>query len=238
LCDLIAHRQHPSLSSTGVTLRADFYDRPLLYEGFGELLHARTEVVVPLSAHELERAIVGPVERVGATVAPALVAQLIADVGDQPGALPLLQFAMTELFERRVDSTLTSGAYIEIGGVSGGLARRAEEILESLSEEEKEAARQLFLRLVTLGEGTEETLRRILRAEFLSLHTDPRGMHAAIDAFGRARLLSFDRDPETRGPTVEVAHAALLREWKPAARVDRRGPRGPPDRAVAGRFGS
>jgi WD40 repeat protein len=100
-----------------------------------------------------------------------------------------------------------------MGGVSGGLARRAEEIFDSLSEEEKDAARQLFLRLVVFGEGTEDTLRRILRAELLSLQTDPSGMHAALDAFGRARLLSFDRDTETRGPTVEVAHAALLREW-------------------------
>ena len=196
-----------------ITLRADFYDRPLLYGSVAELVRNGTEVVVPLTAPELERAVAGPAERAGVTVGPGLVAQLVADVADQPGALPLLQYALTELFDRRQNSALTADAYREIGGVPGALARRGEEIFASLSGGAKEAARQLFLRLVTLSEGVEDTRRRVLRAELVSIHADRREMEAAVDAFGRARLLSFDRDPETRGPTVEVAHEALLREW-------------------------
>jgi hypothetical protein len=67
------------------TLRADFYDRPLAYRGFAELIRSRTEPVVPLSPEELERAIAGPAENVGVTVEPALVAQVVADVSEQPG---------------------------------------------------------------------------------------------------------------------------------------------------------
>ncbi|MCK2220447.1 protein kinase [Actinomadura sp. ATCC 31491] len=196
-----------------VTLRADFYDRPLQYGGLAELVRSRTEVVVPLSAEELQQAVTRPAEAVGVKVAPGLVAQMVADVADQPGALPLVQYALTELFDRRQDAMLTPSAYRQIGGISGALARRADQIFLALPDGVREAARQLYLRLVTIGEGTGGTRRRVPRAELVCLQPGPQEMEAAIDAFGAARLLSFDRDPDTRAPTVEVAHEALLREW-------------------------
>ena len=196
-----------------VTLRADFYDRPLSFPGLAELMRTRMETIVPLTAEELERAIDGPAARVGVVPELALIAEMVADVSDRPGALPLLQYALTELFERRRGRALTLEAYREIGGVSGALVRRAEELYEAMSEPEREAAKQLFLRLVIAGEGTSDTRRLVPRAELLSVEVDRRAMERVIDTFGRHRLLSFDRDPATRGPTVEVAHEALLRSW-------------------------
>jgi WD40 repeat protein/class 3 adenylate cyclase len=196
-----------------ITLRADFYDRPLLYRGFAELLRSRVEAVVPLSPEELERAISGPAKRVDVRLEHGLVAEMLADVADEPGALPLLQYALTELFERREDSVLSLDAYRAIGGVSGALGRRAEELYGDLDGKGKEAARQLFLRLVALGEGAEDTRRPVPRSELVSLEIDQQAMAAVIDAFGRARLLSFDRDSRTGAPTVEVAHEALLTVW-------------------------
>ncbi|HET6790575.1 MAG TPA: extracellular solute-binding protein [Actinomycetota bacterium] len=206
-------------SSTGarirviVTLRADFYDRPLTVAGLAELMRTRTVTVVPLTAEEIERAIDGPAERVGATPELALVAEMVADVSERPGALPLLQFALTELFERRRGSVMTLEAYRQIGGVSGALARRAEELYAGLNAEGRRAAKQLFLRLVTVGEGIADTRRLVPRAELLSLPIDRRAIEGVIDLFGHHRLLAFDRDPTTRGPTVEVAHEALLGSW-------------------------
>jgi len=199
-----------------ITLRADFYDRPLSYPGLAELLKARTVTVTPLLPEELERAVSGPAERVGVNVDPALVADVAADVKAQPGALPLLQYALTELFDHRENAMLAQESYRRIGGVSGALARRAEDLYASLDEHGKEATRQLFLRLVTLaGEGGgADTRRRILRAELTSVDMDSAAMEAAMNAFGARRLLSFDRDPETRAPTVEVAHEALLGQWE------------------------
>ena len=104
-----------------VTLRADFYDRPLLYRGFAELFKSRVEAVVPLSAEELERAISGPAKRVDVSLEPGLVAAMLADVAEEPGALPLMEYALTELFERRDGRVLFLEAYREIGGVSGAL---------------------------------------------------------------------------------------------------------------------
>jgi WD40 repeat protein/class 3 adenylate cyclase len=212
------------------TLRADFFDRPLLYPDPGELMRERTAVVLPLSAEELERAIVRPAAQMGVASEPELIAAIIKDVGEQPGALPLLQYALTELFERRDQdtNTMTVAAYRESGGVLGALARRADELYEGLSDEEREACRQLFLRLITLGEGVEDTRRRVRRAELASISPDTKPLDRVIDLYGRYRLLTFDSDPITKGPTVEVAHEALirswvrLREWLDASRADLR----------------
>jgi WD40 repeat protein/class 3 adenylate cyclase len=196
-----------------VTMRADFYDRPLLYKRFGDLVGARTQTVTPLAAEELERAISGPAERAGVVLEPGLVAQMVTDVGGEPGALPLLQYALTELFEQRRGSTMTLDGYRAIGGVSGALARRADSVYGELDEDQKEAARQLFLRLTATVVEEELARRRVPRSEVLSVDVGSTAMESAIEAFGAARLLSFDRDPVSGSPTVEVAHEALFREW-------------------------
>jgi WD40 repeat protein/class 3 adenylate cyclase len=196
-----------------VTLRADFYDRPLLYRGFAKLFHSRVEAVIPLSADELERAISGPARRVDVSLEPGLVAAMLADVAEEPGALPLMEYALTELFERRDGRVLTLDAYREIGGVSGALGRRAEELIGELDDQGKEAARQLFLRLVALGEGAEDTRRRVLRSEIASLGLEEQALAMVIDTFGASRQLSFDRDDRSGAPTIELAHEALLTAW-------------------------
>jgi WD40 repeat protein/transcriptional regulator with XRE-family HTH domain len=152
-----------------VTLRADFYDRPLRYSGLGELMQARTEVVLPLTPDELEQAIVGPAKRVGVAVEPELIADIVHDVGEQPGTLPLIQYALTELFERREGRKLVRTAYRAGGGVRGALARRAEAIYAALDPASQVAARQIFLRLVTLGTGAEDTRRRVRQSELESI---------------------------------------------------------------------
>ena len=196
-----------------ITLRADFYDRPLQYDQFGELLRSRTEVLLPMNSDELVAAIAGPAERAGVRFEDGMAVAIATDVAEQPGALPLLQYALTELFEQRKDRTITQEAYEQIGGVEGALIRRAEETYQSLDLKNQEAAQQLFLRLITLGEDVEDTRRRVLRSELTALQIDPQVMEMTIDSFDRARLLTFDRDPSTRSPTVEIAHEALMREW-------------------------
>jgi WD40 repeat protein/DNA-binding XRE family transcriptional regulator len=196
-----------------ITLRADFYDRPLLYLPSSELMGQRTEVVGPLSSDELYKAITGPAERAGLELESGLAATIMQDVGEQSGMLPLVQYALTELYERREGRLLTLTAYRASGGVFGSLASRAESLYGSLTAAEQAEARQLFLRLVTLGEGMEDTRRRVLMPEVLSAAENEQALHRVVDLFGRYRMLTFDRDPLTGGPTVEVAHEALLRTW-------------------------
>lgn len=194
-----------------ITLRADFYDRPLMYPDFCDLVSQRTEIVSPLASTELRSAIVAPLDRLGIRWDAELVSTIIDEVKDQPGTLPLLQYALTELFERREGEAITTGAYKAIGGILGALARRADEVYESLTSAQQETARQLFLRLVRLGEGTEDTRRQALHSELISLDQDT--MHDVLTIFGQSRLLTFNHASTTREPTVEVAHEALIREW-------------------------
>ena len=198
-----------------LTLRADFYDKPLRYPELATLVKASTVPVTPLAPDELERAIAEPAERVGVELEPGLVAGIVADVIDQPGALPLLQYALTELYERRVSGMLTNDAYVALGGLAGALSRRADDLTDALDAAGQDSVRRLFSRLVTLGEGSEDMRRRALRSELTDVPDD------VLDQFGAARLLSFDRDPSTREPTVEVAHEALIRQWpRPRAWLD------------------
>ena len=139
-----------------VTLRADFYDRPLFHPEFGRLVDERTAVVLPLSPEELEQAIRLPAEAVGVSIEGRLLAAIVHDIYDRPGAFPLMQYALTELFERRVGRRLTVNAYQDSGGVLGALGKRAEQIYAALDPSGQEAARQVFLRLVPLGEGAED----------------------------------------------------------------------------------
>ena len=196
-----------------IALRADFYDRPLGYREFSLLLEAGQVNVYPLSPAELELAITGPAAAAGVDIEPGLVADIIADFAEQPGALPLLQYALTELFERRESNTLTAEAYRRIGGVSGALARRSEQLYADLDLAGMHAARKLFTRLVTLADEGSDSRRRVRREEIEALDGGTGALAGVIDGFGRQRILSFDRDPTTHSPTVEIAHEALLRAW-------------------------
>jgi WD40 repeat protein/serine/threonine protein kinase len=197
-----------------ITLRADMYDRPLLYPAFGEVLSTRFETILPLNSQEIEQAIVSPAERINMRFEPGLVDSILADIKQQPGALPLLQYALTELFERRDGFLLTRAGYTETGGVLGALASRADELYDGLDSDSQRATRQLFLRLVTLGEGVEDTRRRVLRSQLNAIARDRLVIQHVIDSFGKYRLLTFDYEQSSRAPTVEIAHEALIRVWE------------------------
>jgi serine/threonine protein kinase len=171
-----------------VTLRADFYDRPLLLPTISEIMRLRTEVITPLSPSELGEAIVEPARRLGVSLEAGLESAIIQEVTDHPGALPLLQYLMSELFQRRDGMMMTLAAYREMGGVRGALAKRAEEIYESFSPQQRIAMQKLYLRLITLGEGTEDTRRRPLLAEVTTLSGDPTIIRDVIEVLGKARL--------------------------------------------------
>ncbi len=196
-----------------VTLRADFYDRPLGHARLGELLRDGTQVITAMNAEQLERAVAGPVEQFAITYEPSLIAQLVTDVADRPGALPLLQYALTELFSQRKGNQITSADYAELGGVSCVLSKRAEGLLAALPAGAHDVARQVFLRLVTVGVDADDTRRRVLQSELEALQVDRSILDSVLASFGRRRLISFDRDPVTRSPTVEISHEALLSEW-------------------------
>jgi basic membrane lipoprotein Med (substrate-binding protein (PBP1-ABC) superfamily)/DNA-binding SARP family transcriptional activator len=212
--DLLAHGVRDDTHAVHVlaTLRADFYDRPLAEPRFGQLFADNVVTVVALGPDELESAATLPARQLDIDVEPRLVGRLVADVAGQPNALPLFQYALTELFDARSGSTLDLATYERIGGVRKAVARRAESLYGQLGPAEQEAARQLFLRISTVS-GDVVGRRRVPASELVSLDIDVIALRNVIDAYSRYRLLALDRDPATGSPTVEVAHEALLAEW-------------------------
>jgi len=197
-----------------LTLRADQYGRPLEHAEFGARLGSGIVNVVPLSPDELEVAAMEPARHSGVTFEPAVLAELIADVVGQPGGLPMFQYALAELFDRRVGDVMTAEAYRAMGGVRGALTQRADDTYDALDAEQRDVAQQLFLRLVTTTDNDEWSRRRVHASEIVALDLDVVSMQNVIERFARHRLLSLDRDAVSGHPTVEIAHEALLTEWE------------------------
>jgi len=204
-----------------LTLRADFYDRPLTYPDFAPLLSQHTEVILPLSIEEMTHAIEKPVEREQIKFEPGLVPRMIEDVRDQPGALPLLQYALTELFIARDGHLITRKAYDLSGGINGAIQRRADDLYAGLEATGQAAVREVMLRLV---DPFTYTRRRVVLSELAHIQ----GREAVLSRYVDSRLLTLDHDAKTRVPTLEVAHEALiatwdrLRDWVDAAQAELR----------------
>jgi hypothetical protein len=199
-----------------LTLRADFYDRPFAYPALGRLIQQQQCAVLPMSLDELCEVIERPalLPDVRLTFDEDLVGDLLFDMRGQPGALPLLSFALEQLFHHRRDHRLTRYAYQEIGGVRGALSQHAEATYAALpSEAHRRRARTLFLRLVQPGgRGQNPLLRRADASEFVLEGTEQTQMlRQVIDAFTTARLLTSARVMGTSA--LEISHEALLREW-------------------------
>ena len=194
-------------------LRAGFYDRTLDHAEFASRMGNGVVNVVAPTPDELEEAAQKPAEAVGALLAPSLMASLLADVLGRPGSLPLFQYTLTEMFDRRSDDLLTLDDYTQIEGLNGILTRKANDLYSQLSEIEQAAAQQLFLRLVTIADNDEWVRRRVPASEMVALDDDLVPLQTVIELFARHHLLTLDRDSATGAPTVEVAHEALLTEW-------------------------
>jgi hypothetical protein len=178
-------------------VRADFYGHCGQYPELVTALDGAQVLVGPMTPDELRRAIIRPAAVADCVVEEALVTRLVADVGNQAGALPLLSHVLRETWHRRQGISLTVAAYEKTGGLQHALAQSAEQTFTALTPAQQLRARQLFLRLVTL----DDTRRRVAAAE---LDEDPDLPLVELTA---ARLITHDRHG------VEITHEALIRHW-------------------------
>jgi len=196
------------------TLRSDYYGKAIaLDRDLSDALPGAQVNLGPMRRDELRDVIVCPASTVRLTFDAALVDRILDDVGDEPGNLPLLEYALSELWDLRAQDRLTFAAYQEIGGVSGALTRRAETIYAELSVAQKEAARRLLIRLVRVSPADEEgadTRRRARRDEI----GDEDWKLVQAFAGERARLVVSGKDAVSGEDGVEVAHEALIRRWQ------------------------
>ncbi|MDZ8263543.1 eIF2A-related protein [Nostoc sp. ChiQUE01b] len=224
-----------------ITMRADFLGKCLEqdYAGFAENLKNNTATVTPLTKEELEDVIIKPAEVVGLNVENALVQKMIEDVQGSPSSLPLLQYALTELWElwhqdwqqrgTAAGNTLTLTNYVQIGEVKGALEKQADKVYDSLSQQEQGVAKKIFLELTEPGEGTEDTRKRILKNDLINDQHPKELLDPVISQLADARLVvtntvsNVTTVSETEQPddtasqakvVIDIAHEALIRHWK------------------------
>jgi WD40 repeat protein/energy-coupling factor transporter ATP-binding protein EcfA2 len=208
-------REEPNLSII-LTLRADFYGHVLNHRSLGQVVDTGLLNVLPMSEVELQAAIEQPALRSGRSFEPGLPSRILEDVSEQPGNLPLLEFALAELWQRQTpEGVLTHQAYEAIGTVSGAIARRAEAVFKELEAQGQAAAIQhIFTRLAHYGEGIEGTRRRVIEEDLVTRSLTRDATQRVIIALADARLLVTGREEEAGKATVEVTHEALIRNWE------------------------
>jgi CHASE2 domain-containing sensor protein len=213
---LIANLLHASTgggpSIVIATMRADFYPRCAAYPELAQTVSAHQALVGPMDVDGLRQAIEEPALRVGLELEPGLVDTILADVSAQPGALPLLEHALLELWERRRGNVMTLQGYRESGGVEGAVSKRAEAVFDGFSPEQQLIARRAFLRLTQPGEGTEDTRRRAEVAELVTSGRERGALEEVIRALVAGRMLTTGGEGGGEG-WVDVSHEALIRGW-------------------------
>jgi len=189
-----------------ITLRADFYHHCFEYESLRLTLEKHQANIGAMTADERREAIMKPAQMNHWDFQPGLVDLILQDVGAEPGALPLLSHALLETWKRRQGRTLTLQGYHDAGGVKKAITQTAESVYDHLSPEEQTIARGIFLRLTELGEGVQDTRRRV-KMEELAETKQQEAVSRVLKTLTDARLVTAEQD------SAEVAHEALIREW-------------------------
>ena len=196
-----------------VTMRADFYAKAAAHKNLAETITQNQMLVAPMTDKELREAILLPAEAVGLELEKDLIQALVDDALQAPGALPLLQHALVELFHYRDDNLLNMAAYEKVGGIKGALAHRADAILDSMSMAERHVVRRILMRLVQLGEGTADTRRRATFNEVVPRDSDLDEVETIIQLLSEANMIVTSRSLETDEVVIDVSHEALISEW-------------------------
>ncbi len=191
-----------------ITLRADFLGQALLYRPFADAFQSTDFKISPMNRQELQEAIIRPVEQFGVNIESGLTQRLVDAVYQEPGNLPLLEFTLALLWAKQSKGMLTHTAYQEIGEVENAVADYAEGVFAKFSEHEQLQARQVFVQLVYLGEGTEDTRRTAKRSQIKEEHWN------LVLRLSDARLVICGRDESTGEEVVEMVHEALIKGWK------------------------
>jgi WD40 repeat protein/serine/threonine protein kinase/energy-coupling factor transporter ATP-binding protein EcfA2 len=190
-----------------IGVRADFYGQLTTHPGLAEAVVTNQVLLGAMNDEELRRAITEPARLAGLRIEPGLVDVVTRDVAGEPGALPLLSHALRATWERRDGRTLTVEAYEESGGVRSAVAQTADSFVAAASDDERALLRGLFVRLTELGDGVDDTRRRVATDELVPDTSSTTRVFSLLERLADARLVTLGEG------TAEVAHEVLIREW-------------------------
>ncbi len=220
-----------------LTIRADFVASCLEIPELAQILQNNSILVPPyLTEADYRLAIAKPAQQVGLQVESGLVEVLLKDLDRSAGDLPLLQFALQQLWSHRQNGKLTLQAYQELAGIKGALEKQAQAVYDNLDPPSQDCARWIFLNLTQLGEGTEDTRRRVAKSDLivakypealvnrtLRLLTDTKLLVVNLDDgsnLGQSRSAADPPEDDKifleamrQEATVEVVHEILIRHW-------------------------
>ena len=190
-----------------ITMRADFLGNALSYPLFADMLQNTEDIKLgAMSLKDLKKVIEEPPKKLGVTFETGLIERILADLENDPGNLPLLEFTLTELWNNRRGKQLTHNAYEAIGQVKGALAQYTENRYKNFTTKEQEQVRRIFIELVHLGEGTEDTRRVVTKAQLGESDWN------FVNKLADERLVVTNQNAQ-KEQTVEVVHEALIRNW-------------------------
>ncbi|MFB2896573.1 pentapeptide repeat-containing protein [Aerosakkonemataceae cyanobacterium BLCC-F50] len=206
---LAAIQSAPNDLTVVLTLRADFLSYLLNYPTFGAALQQhKPQLLGAMNREEMREAIECPAEEIGVKLEEGLTERILDAVKREPGNLPLLEFALEQLWGKQKNNRLTHDAYDDIKGVEKALAVYAQSVYEELTQKiDGKQIQQIFIQLVRVGEGTDDTRQQATRAEVGDDNWD------LVKQLADKRLVVTGRNEATGEETVEVVHEALIREW-------------------------
>jgi WD40 repeat protein/energy-coupling factor transporter ATP-binding protein EcfA2 len=213
---LVGITQHPdSRLRVVTTMRADFFENCLGYRGLGEIIQLHQVLLLPMNEEELREAISAPAEAGQYELGEGLLPAILRDVRDEKNVLPLLEFALTQLWENRENRRLTFAVYDKLGGVMGALNKHADSIYDSLQPQEQEWVKRICLMLVRTGLGERDTRQRQTKRELAQLVNDGalQDFQVALDQLVAGRLLVAGKDGDGDA-WVDMAHEALMNSWQ------------------------
>ena len=172
--ELLTSCLHDGRLAIVTTMRADFLDSCLHYPSLTQLIQNRAVYIPPLVGADLERAITSPANRQRYQLETGLLGGILQDVSQEKEYLPLLQFALTELWSKRDfhRRQLTLLQYKAMGGVIGALNCQANLIYEKYNPHEQEWIKRIFLKLVRTGESVKDTRQRQPKSKLLAIGSE------------------------------------------------------------------
>ncbi|MFD8361889.1 transporter substrate-binding domain-containing protein [Streptomyces hygroscopicus] len=197
-----------------LSMHSDFQDHCVDFPELRPALNNTPLFIGPMTASELREAIEQPAQLTGLALQPGLVDIVLRDLGadraaqyHDPEALPLLSHALRATFQHREDRMLTVAGYVAAGGIRNAVETTAEATYGAFNSTEQQIARSLLLRLVYVGEGTQDTRHRASHIRLFQGPEDPDAAASVLENLVRAGLVAYEKD------TVEITHEALLRAW-------------------------
>lgn len=197
-----------------ITLRSDFLGETQRHPMLNQVIGSDQSVIVPaMTEAELRCAIAEPAKQAGHPLDESIVDLLVKDTEGREGALPLLQFALTQIWEGLSIGKTPISTYREIGGVGGALAQKAQELYDGFDQTQQTVTRRIFRSLVHFQEDSQYVRRRLPESNLISKKDDPLIVQGVINRFSQTDTRLLTRAGHDQKQIVEVTHEALFKHW-------------------------